>query len=99
MNLTIKVKVKFIGIFRGLSKRSQLPLELEGSPSLKDVVQKTTELFPPEFKRILIDPELDDPRPNALILLNGRDISVLDGFETRVDDGDEVVFIPVSHGG
>ena len=66
---------------------------------MKDIVQRLTKLFSPEFKRTLIDPDLGDPRPNALILLNGKDISILDGLETQVNDGDEVVLIPVSHGG
>jgi len=99
MNVVAEVKVKLVGIFRGLSGRSQLLMDLEGSSSMKDIVHKLAELFSPEFRRMLIDPELGDPRPNALILLNGKDISVLGGLETRVNDGDEVVLIPVSHGG
>ena len=53
----------------------------------------------PELERGLIDQQLEDPRPNALILVNGREIGVLDGLETRLKDGDEVVFVPVVHGG
>jgi molybdopterin converting factor small subunit len=34
-----------------------------------------------------------------LVLVNGREISVLNGLETRVKDEDEVVFVPVVHGG
>jgi len=63
------------------------------------VIHKITETFSPEFKRTLVDPELNDPRPNALILVNGKEISVLEGLETEVNKGDDVVIIPVSHGG
>ena len=42
---------------------------------------------------------LEDPKSNALILLNGKEISVLNGLQTKVKDGDEVVFVPVVHGG
>ena len=55
--------------------------------------------LPPEFGRTLIDPELNDPRPNALILVKGKEIGVLDGLETKVERNDEIVLIPVSHGG
>jgi molybdopterin converting factor small subunit len=34
-----------------------------------------------------------------LVLVNGKEISVLDRLETLIKDGDEVVFIPVVHGG
>jgi molybdopterin converting factor small subunit len=47
----------------------------------------------------LIDPELDDPRTNALILVNGKEVSVLQGLNTKIKDGDELVLIPVVHGG
>ena len=97
--MTIQIKVKFLGIFKGISGKEQFPMELKKSVSVGEVVKGLAELFSPDFRRILIDPELGDPRPNALILLNGREIGVLDGLETKVVDGDEVVFIPVSHGG
>jgi molybdopterin converting factor small subunit len=48
---------------------------------------------------VLIDPELENPRPNTLILVNGKEISVLNGLDTMLEDGDEVVFVPVVHGG
>jgi len=53
----------------------------------------------PRLKRTLVDPDLKDPRPNTLILVNGKEISVLNGLETILRDGDEVVFIPVLHAG
>jgi len=66
---------------------------------IRKVIHKLAETFSPEFKRTLVDPELNDPRPNALVLVNGKEISVLDGLETELNKGDEVVIVPVSHGG
>jgi len=95
----IHVKVRLLGVFRGLSGRGQLPIELEKPAVVREVVQKLVESFPPEFNRVLIDPELNDPRPNALIFVNGKEVGVLEGLETEVKEGDEIVLIPVSHGG
>ncbi len=53
----------------------------------------------PELKHTFSDQELNDSRSNSLILVNGREISVLKGFETKLSDGDEIVFVPVVHGG
>lgn len=47
----------------------------------------------------MFDPVSGEPRRNMLALVNGQEIGVLDGLETVVEDGDEVVFIPVIHGG
>jgi molybdopterin converting factor small subunit len=53
----------------------------------------------PRLKRTLIDPDLEDPRPNTIILINGKEVSVLNGLKTKVEDGDKVVLIPVLHTG
>jgi len=100
MNMAISVKVRLIGIFRVLSGKSRLPMEVEEKPAIVGkVIQKLVEASSPEFREALIDPELKDPRPNALILVNGKEISVLQGLETEVNKGDEIVLVPVSHGG
>jgi len=97
--LTVRVRVRFIGIFQVLSGESQVELQLREGATLRDAVQKLVTSLPPEFGVALIDPVLGDPRPNALILLNGREISVFNGVETAVMDGDELVLVPVAHGG
>jgi len=96
--LTVNVKVRLLGVFRGFSGKSQLSLKLEQA-TVRNVIQTLAESLSTEARRLLIDPELNDPRPNALILLNGREISVLRGLETEVGEGDEITLIPVSHGG
>lgn len=53
----------------------------------------------PELKHIFSDEELNDSRSNSLIMVNGREISVLKGYATKLRDGDEIVFVPVVHGG
>ena len=39
------------------------------------------------------------PRAKILILVNGAEVSVLEGLQSRLNDGDAVTLIPVSHGG
>jgi len=95
----IRVKVKLLGVFRELSGKSQVTTEFEDAVTVRKVVRKLTETLPPKFKETLIDPELSDPRPSALILVNGKEIGVLQGLETILEDGDELVLLPVAHGG
>ena len=92
------VTVRLIGSLRASTGKSTFKLKLEKAVSLRKIMTKIVE-EEPKLKRVLIDPELDDPRTNALMLVNGREISVLDGLKTSLKDGDEVVFVPVVHGG
>lgn len=95
----ISVEVRLLGVFRGLSGKNKVSMELEEPTTVGVVIQKIVEGFSSEFRRVLIDSELGDPRPNALILVNGREISAIRGLETKVNAGDEIVLVPVSHGG
>ena len=97
--MVINVEVKFLGVFRQFSGRNRVLVKLEKPATVKKAIEKLTEDLSSAFKRALVDPELEDPRPNALILVNGKEISVLRGLETDVEDGDEIVLVPVSHGG
>lgn len=92
------VNVKFVGSFRSFSGKNALVLRLGDSISLRALVTKIVKRST-KLKSVLINPESGEPRTNMLVLVNGREISVLNGFETNVNDGDEVVFVPVVHGG
>ncbi|MCW4042602.1 MAG: MoaD family protein [Candidatus Bathyarchaeota archaeon] len=94
----MEVTVKFIGSFRTISSKSKLTIKYRDMPNVKKAVEKIVEELP-KLKGALIDADLQDPRPNTLILLNGREISILNGLETLLKNGDEIVFVPISHGG
>ncbi len=90
--------LKFLGALRHDSGKDVLTLGIEKGTSVLNLVRTVTQ-HAPTLRHNLLDEMLEPPKPNAIILLNGREISVLKGLETRVKDGDEVVFVPVVHGG
>lgn len=92
------ITVKFIGAFRHFSGAGELELS---SKDLNSVSELVTALIIeiPEIESSLIDQHLEKPSPNALILVNGREIGVFAGIDTKLKDGDEIVLIPVMHGG
>jgi MoaD family protein len=94
----VVVTLKFIGAFRNASNKEKLAIKIEGKLSLREVIEKAVAKLP-NLRQMLIDPELEDPRPNAIILVNGKEIHVLKGLDTLLRNGDEVVLIPVVHGG
>ncbi len=90
--------VKFIGALRHISGKTQLTVEFQQDISLKELVANLSQDLPP-LEKTFGDQQLNDSKSNTLILVNGREISVLNGYETKLSDGDEIVFIPVVHGG
>ncbi len=90
--------LRFIGALRHISGKTQLTIGYEEGMSLKGLLAKIDQELP-KLGKSLVDPHTDDSASNPLILINGREISVLNGLETELSDGDEIVFVPVIHGG
>ncbi|MBE0520072.1 MoaD/ThiS family protein [Candidatus Bathyarchaeota archaeon] len=90
--------MRFFGVFRSITSKTEVSIEFKDTIRLKEVIKEIVEEVP-RLRRTLVDPDLEDPRPNTLILVNGKEISVLNGLETMLKDGDEIVFIPVLHTG
>ena len=97
----MKVRLRFFGIFRSAAGASEIELEIASeAPTVKSTIQQLA--FRPEFhdlKELLLNSQTSDPRPNALIMVSGREISVLNGLETTLTENDELLLLPVAHGG
>ena len=97
--MNIQITFRFLGTFQKLSGKKNLKLTLEEPVTVRMIIAKLTESFSSEFKQALIDSDLDDPRPKAIIIIDGKEISALQGLETEVKDSEEIVLIPLVHGG
>ena len=96
--MTLTIKIKALGVFRRIVGRNSLSLDLEKA-TVNDVLHALAAPLSPEAVALLFDPELHDPRPNMLILLNGREISLVGGLEAEIRNDDELTLVPIAHGG
>jgi molybdopterin converting factor small subunit len=96
----MKVRVKLYGVFRSAAKSSEIVLDVETNANIKAVV---TQLASREdfqnLRQLLLDNSTSDPRPNALVLVSGREINTLRGLDTLLHEGDDVAMLPIAHGG
>jgi molybdopterin converting factor small subunit len=96
----LRVHVKLYGVLKTAAKTERLELDFESPISIRQLVNKLVSVIArPEFETYLIDADTKDPRPNALILVSGTEIGALNGIDSTLREGDEVVFLPVAHGG
>jgi molybdopterin converting factor small subunit len=97
----MQVRLKLYGVFRSAASTSSLTLEIpEDEPTVKSAIER---IFAQgdfgALRSLLIDSTTSDPRPNALIMVSGREINTLKGLETELTEGDELALLPVAHGG
>ena len=95
----VEVKVILLGSLKEFSESEVLHLRFDEEPRVEDVVQRLVTSLGPAFEKAFLDPVVHLPTPRALILVKGFEIGVLQGMGTLLKDGDEVVILPVSHGG
>jgi molybdopterin converting factor small subunit len=94
----VPLTVKFVGALRHLSGKTQLIFNCPNTLSIKDLIANIIQQLP-ALENTFCDQTLNDSKSNSLILVNGKEISILNGYQTRLCDGDEIVFVPVVHGG
>ena len=96
----MRIFLKLYGVFRSAAGSDAIALDLpDGHTTVKLAIAEllSRPMFS-ELKRLMLD-EASDPRPNALILLGGREIGALAGLETKLKRNDELSLLPIAHGG
>jgi molybdopterin converting factor small subunit len=96
--MTVELTVKFVGVLHEVFKKKKTQLGFAHSPTVKEVVEKLAESST-EARRSVLEAESNQIHPALLILVNGKEVSALNGSKTRVKEGDDLVLISVSHGG
>lgn len=94
----MELTVRLIGGYRFTSDRDELTIQFNEKTNVKRAMKKLGDKNS-QIQKMLNNSKLEDLSSNTLILLSGREIGVLNGLETKINDGDEMVIIPVSHGG
>ena len=97
----LKVQLRLYGVFRSAAGSSQVQLDVPfQKPTVRTIIEylvSQTDFH--KLKPLLIDENTMDPRPNALIMVSGREINTLNGLDTMVTEEDELSLLPVAHGG
>ncbi|KON33232.1 MAG: hypothetical protein AC479_05270 [miscellaneous Crenarchaeota group-6 archaeon AD8-1] len=83
---------------RNFFEKGIITFNYENETSIKDLINLIININP-RIKDIIISSQNNEFHLNSLILINGVEISVLNGLETKLSDKDEITFIPIIHGG
>ena len=94
----MEVLVRFYGTFRTITGVKDFSLMTEEAMTITDLISmlrlKFLEINGKNFSDI---PE--ELISSFLILLNGVEINNIEGFDSKINEDSEIVFLPVNHGG
>jgi molybdopterin converting factor small subunit len=88
-------------VFRSAARSARIQLELSSTtPTVRNAIEALASHSDyRDLMQLLLDSQTSDPRPNALIMVSGREISSLNGLETPLLESDELSLLPIAHGG
>jgi molybdopterin synthase sulfur carrier subunit len=94
------IRVKFFATLRDATGKREVEIDAQGEGM--DILNLMCFLFGKlgdDFKRAVLDPETGNIRRYIKIMVNGRDIELLNRLETLVKKGDVVQVFPPIGGG
>lgn len=94
----MQVKIRMMGVLREAKGLREVMLDVPEDSTVGSII-KALIGEDESLKSVLWDTEVDSPSPNALVMLDGIEISNLEGTETIVASEKELVLLSVVHGG
>ena len=94
--LSVKVTVKYFATLRKITGKEEEKIALRGTSTVKKLVDILSKKYGDRFSNYVDRQEKGD---YLLFLVNGRNISVFRGFETKLKEGDSFVIMPALGGG
>lgn len=96
----MKVIVDYLGsIKQALGLKQAEQLELKEEASISDLLYYLASKHGDPFKKSVYQPKELDLKPYYILSVNGLLINQLNGIETKLKDGDRLIFMPVVSGG
>ncbi len=94
----MKVTVKFFTTLREITGKREEEIKSSRDLTVDELLQDLSKKYGRRFKDYVYD-ETGDVRSYLQFLVNGRSVTTMQGFKTKLREGDRVAIIPPVGGG
>ena len=95
----MKVKVHYLSLVKSFTKTSQDEFNLEEASTLSVLLNGVAEKYGKPFTREVYDPVKKEMKPTFVTMVNGVLMDQLQGVNTPLKDGDNVIIMALMTGG
>jgi len=95
---SVRVKVKFFTTLREIVGKKEEHIELTRSVTVDTLLKRLAKTYGKEFQDYVYD-ELGNVRGHLQFLVNGKSVTALQGFKTKLREGDQMAILPPVGGG
>ena len=95
----MNVTVRSIALIKTLLGRGEMVLALADGATIDDLLRRLTEVGGEKLAPYVAVPKEESAHAPLRVMVNGRDITVLAGRRTVLEEGDDIlIFIPIAGG-
>ena len=94
----MKIQVKFFTTLREVTGKKEEEVESSDTVTIKELLTRLSKKYGTEFTDYIYDKK-GNVRTYIQVLINGRDIDVFQGLETKLKEGDTIAIFPPVGGG
>jgi MoaD family protein len=95
----MKVKVQYLGFIKNLIKKREDEFELQEGASLSQLLNRIAGIYGKPFQKEVYEPGLKDVKMGFVVTVNGILIGQLNGVDTKLNDGDNIILMSLMSGG
>ena len=95
----MKIKIHYLGLVKTYTNKSQDEIELKDGASLSELLNKLAAEFGKQFTQDIYEPGAKDVKTMFTVMVNGIVMGQLNGVDTKLKDGDNVILMPLMTGG
>lgn len=93
------IRVRTVGLLRSLMRQGEFAVSLPDGATVADLLESLSVTYAGEVAERLNEPARAMAHPSLRVMVNGRDIGVLDDRATVLADGDDVLVLTPIAGG
>ncbi len=95
----MKVKVQYLGLVKTYTNKTHEEVKLEEPATVFDLLSQLASQFGKQFTDEIYEPGAKDVKPMFTVMVNGVVTGQLAGLDTKLNEGDTVILMPLMTGG
>ena len=95
----MKIKIHYLGLVKTYTNKTEDEITIENDAKLSDLLNKMASKFGIHFTQDIYEPGMKDVKSMFTVMVNGIVMGQLDGIDTQLKEGDNVILMPLMTGG
>jgi MoaD family protein len=95
----MKIKVHYLSLVKSFTKTSQEEFNVKEAATLSEVLQDVAEKYGKPFTQEVYDPQHKEMKSTFVAMVNGVLMDQLQGVNTPLKDGDNIIIMSLMTGG